>query len=526
MKRTNNLESSDERDQDIRTILPALATSHQVIIKAHGKICCALGMETSGTRFACGSMNSTVKIYNFSSINREFAAFQQFRPHEGHIIKAISFSPTGEYLLVVDSGPQAKIYNREGIELSEFVRGDMYIHDSRNTSGHTSGLVSGQWHPLDSNSCLTSSEDGTLRLWDTLHSIQKMVIKPHSSKSGRLAVSSCCYNTDGQHIAACLANGSLQFWDLRGKIGVKATACTVPAPSRQMIESKNWRYLSNHGQTSEHCYHSTDSATGMVFSSDNTMLATRGNHGTLRIWDLRNLHNELKIFKGLPNCYANTQVSLSPNENFFITGTSVTETGKKGIRFGGLCFINRQRLEIVKTLGIGSSAIQLTWHPKLNQILVAGGDQTSGFVKVFYDPICSKKGAMIPHNKSFFEKDSKGWNEPCNIFAPFASIDGQYRVSKNMFLEISLAKNMKKHKPDPGMSSSNPGRGGRIGTSQSSLLTQHLLKKANGGEIGAVLRQDPREVFLNRATGVIKNLTYTAAYKMTQPSSIFSNFKT
>lgn len=59
--------------------------------------------------------------------------------------------------------PQAKIYDRDGRALGEFVRGDMYIRDARNTKGHVSGLTCGTWHPTDRYTAMTASEDGTVR---------------------------------------------------------------------------------------------------------------------------------------------------------------------------------------------------------------------------------------------------------------------------------------------------------------------------------------------------------------------------
>lgn len=59
-----------------------------------------------------------------------------------------------------------QIYDRDGLTLGEFVRGDMYIRDLKNTKGHISGLTGGEWNPKSKESILTSSEDGSLRLWD------------------------------------------------------------------------------------------------------------------------------------------------------------------------------------------------------------------------------------------------------------------------------------------------------------------------------------------------------------------------
>lgn len=42
----------------------------------------------------------------------------------------------------------------------------MYIRDLKNTKGHISGITCGEWHPDKKETILTSSEDGSLRIWD------------------------------------------------------------------------------------------------------------------------------------------------------------------------------------------------------------------------------------------------------------------------------------------------------------------------------------------------------------------------
>ena len=63
---------------------------------------------------------------------------------------------------------------------------------------------------------MTSSEDGTIRVWDTWNVLQKTVIKPSLAKPGRVSVTACCYSKDGSLIAGGLMDGTLQLWDVRG----------------------------------------------------------------------------------------------------------------------------------------------------------------------------------------------------------------------------------------------------------------------------------------------------------------------
>ena len=64
-------------------------------------------------------------------------------------VPQVSWSPTGDAFLVVTGSPQPKVYSRDGKEEGEFVRGDMYIRDMKNTKGHVSGCTGGMWHPTE-----------------------------------------------------------------------------------------------------------------------------------------------------------------------------------------------------------------------------------------------------------------------------------------------------------------------------------------------------------------------------------------
>lgn len=152
---------------------------------------------------------------------------RDLEPSEGHPVLSLSFSPSGDAVLVVTGAAQAKIYDRNGLGLGEFVRGDMYIRDMKNTKGHISGLCAGQWHPTDKLTAMTCSEDGTIRLWDTMELVQKTVIKPKLRKPGRVAVTACTYSHDGNVIAAGLRDGSIHIWNVSGKLGVSAAVPTV-----------------------------------------------------------------------------------------------------------------------------------------------------------------------------------------------------------------------------------------------------------------------------------------------------------
>ena len=109
-----------------------------------------------------------------------------------------------------------KVYDRDGKERGTSVSGDMYIRDLRNTKGHISPCTHAQWHPTDRFTGMTSSEDGSIRVWDTWNVLQKTVIKPQLAKPGRVAVTACAYNHDGGLIGGGMFDGTLQIWDVKG----------------------------------------------------------------------------------------------------------------------------------------------------------------------------------------------------------------------------------------------------------------------------------------------------------------------
>ena len=64
---------------------------------------------------------------------------------------------------------------------------------------------------------MSSSEDGSIRIWDTEKLVQKTVLKPTLRKPSRVPVTACSYSHDGGLVVAGLKDGSIQMWDVRGR---------------------------------------------------------------------------------------------------------------------------------------------------------------------------------------------------------------------------------------------------------------------------------------------------------------------
>eukprot|EP00744_Colponema_vietnamica_P016053 GILI01022508.1.p1 GENE.GILI01022508.1~~GILI01022508.1.p1 ORF type:complete len:507 (-),score=129.06 GILI01022508.1:144-1664(-) len=455
----------------------------------------ALALDAGGSRLVTGGNDYKVRLWDFGGMTQEMKHFRAFEPHESHQVKAVSFSPSGSEFLVTTGSAHAKVYSRDGVQLLETMKGDMYITDMARTKGHVSMLTGGAWHPTEKNLFLTCSIDGTLRLWDITaklagvdqHLPQKAVIKAKSARNTRLGVLTCCYAPDGSRFAAACEDGSLQVWSSKPSSFSKPDVIIRDA-------------------------HTPGSETSSVkFFSDGQRLLSRGGDDTMKLWDIRSPNQPVHVWSDLPNLVAQTDVCLSPDEHLILTGTSV---GKNDTGNGRLVIFNADTFESYGELGISpASVVKVLWPAKINQIIVASSD---GRVRMLYDPVTSTKGALLFVNRKARQKQPEDFNVAMPIINPHAL--PMYRDSSTKNRKRQREKErldpIKSHKPELPMS--GPGRGGRLmGTG---TLTQTYMK--------AIFQKpedemDVRDSILRHAKEAEESSIFTAAYAKTQPKPIY-----
>lgn len=488
-------DSDDDEDDELVDIdgYGKVPLSNEIVLKGHTKVVSALAIDHSGSRVLSGSYDYTVRMYDFQGMNSKLQSFRQLEPFEGHQVRSLSWSPTADRFLCVTGSAQAKIFDRDGLTLGEFVKGDMYIRDLKNTKGHITGLTGGEWNPKSKETILTSSEDGSLRIWDVSDfTSQKQVIKPKLSRPGRIPVTACAWDYEGKRIVGGIGNGSIQIWSVKPGWGSRP----------DMYVEKGH----------------TDDITGLKFSTDGLILLSRSMDSTLKVWDLRQMKSPLKTFEGLPNHYAQTNAAFSPDEQLILTGTSVEKEATGG---GLLCFFNRRKLELVSRVGISPtySVIRCAWHPKINQVFATVGDKKEGGTHILYDPSISQRGALVCVARAPRKKSIEDFEVQPVIHNPHALPMFRDQPSRKREREKALKDPMKSHKPELPMT--GPGHGGRVGTTKGSLLTQYLLKQ--GGLIKETwMDEDPREAILKYADVAAKEPKFIApAYAETQPEPVF-----
>ncbi|KAK6164345.1 hypothetical protein DH2020_001209 [Rehmannia glutinosa] len=469
-------EDVDEEDEDSGYRIPL---SNEIVLKGHTKeeddekVVSALAVDPTGSRVLSGSYDYSVRMYDFQGMNARLQSFRQLEPSEGHQIRGLSWSPTADRFLCVTGSAQAKIYDRDGLTLGEFVKGDMYIRDLKNTKGHISGLTCGEWHPKSKETILTSSEDGSLRIWDVNDfKSQKQFINHYLGvlDTIRKAKHECAVSLEcllcGHEIdtsalkktsAGGIGDGSIQIWNIKAGWG-----------SRPDIHVGNGH---------------TDDITGLNFSSDGLILLSRSFDGTLKVWDLRKMKDALHAFDDLPNNYAQTNVAFSPDEQLFLTGTSVERDSTTGI-------------------------------------FATVGDRHEGGTHILYDPTISERGALVCVARAPRKQSVDDFQAQPVIHNPHALPMFRDQPSRKRQREKILKDPLKSHKPE--LPINGPGFGGRVGTTKGSLLTQYLLKQ--GGLIKETwMEEDPREAILKYADVAAKDPKFIApAYAQTQPETVFA----
>lgn len=483
---SSDSEVSDSEQEQEDVIIPV---TEDLTITHGNKAVVALAVDPAGARLASGSVDYDVKFWDFAGMDSTFQSFRSMTPCGNYPIKTLQYSSTGDAVLVVSGMSQAKVLDRDGHELIECIKGDQYVADMARTKGHTSPLTCGSWHPKVKDEFLTTSEDGTCRLWDVKKPYHhKSIIKCRAQNGLKTVPTACTYSRDGNLIACACMDGSIQVWDHR-KMFVNTTLMLRNA------------------------HQSGTEISCIAFSYLGHWVATRGCDDTLKLWDIRAFKKPISVVTDIFSRYATTDCIFSPDDSLIVTGQSM----KRGESQGKLLFYDRKDLKKVKEMFVADShVIKTLWHPKLQQIFVGAGN---GIVKVYYDESRSIRGAKLCAVKTRKKTKQIEVVAAQQIITPHAL--PMFRQEKPKSIRKKMEKErldpIKSHRPDLPIKS---GQGGRVAASGSTLSSYVIRNLGLSKKIED--DQDPREAILRFAKDAAENPYWiTPAYSKTQPKSIF-----
>ncbi|KAG7372701.1 FHA domain containing protein [Nitzschia inconspicua] len=406
------------------------STDMFVLEESHHSIS-AMVMDPTGARFAIGSMDSSLKLYDFAGFNPvDPIPFQNVIIEDGYPIRNIAYSSTGDRLLIATGSAQPYVVDRDGHELLKFVRGDVYVTDPSKTTGHTAAVTSVGWHPLEKSIVFTTSRDGSLRSWnvdkgklsfDMLTCTDVIVVK--HLQTGRKTIPTCMAVTSTS-IAIGTQCGSLQIYNypfvskLRPQQSVQVVVVVGPSTKDSTVDD--------------------ESVLSLVYSVDASKIAVRTkNHVT--VWNIgagSKLSSSSSPWMIIDNVHLDDSLAddnntptmaFSPNGKLLCVAVSQRrstttsgnddDTSSKSLVNNTLQLYsipketkkdNNKPANPIYSLPIGDNngnpltvAISgLVWHVKLNQILIT----TPHNFQIWYSTDWSKKGILLTIGRRYNRK--------------------------------------------------------------------------------------------------------------------------
>ena len=421
-------------------------------------------------------------------------SFRSVEVQEGHTIADLQWNETGSQFLVAPATLNARLYDRDGHMIADYVKGDPYILDMQHTKGHVAAITNLSWDAENSGRFVTSSVDTTVRIWNVERTDRHLeMIRAKNQKNMRVPVTCMTtspWNCGRNLIVAGCRDGSIQVWPMNGNHRLPATAIRG----------------AHRDQSDVSCVRVT---------SDGNTVISRGTDDTLKFWDLRKPQQALHVCEGLENI-AGVGLCLSPDERIVVTGTTV----RPGSGMGKLLFYDMKQpvIEEVHQIDVCSnSVVSLLWHPKLNQIFVGCGDKQ---IRVFHSPMLSQNGVLMGKSKNAGQRKTSGYvagDTMGEIYMPDENDVVVAEQSAQRKKNLDRRDPIKSKKPDlPPAPNLAKGAKGQVGSS----LSQHLVRNMIIVEKQV---QDPREALLKYAEQAKADpIFFGDAYKLTQPKVLLA----
>jgi hypothetical protein len=106
--------NSDVEEDNTEDLLPI--SSHVNVIHGLKSVSC-LTLDSNGIRMITGGHDETMKMFDFTSMDKNFQPFRTIQPCPGRLLRAIQYSSNNDMILVIPGDCQAIVVNREGTKL-------------------------------------------------------------------------------------------------------------------------------------------------------------------------------------------------------------------------------------------------------------------------------------------------------------------------------------------------------------------------------------------------------------------------
>jgi WD40 repeat protein/pSer/pThr/pTyr-binding forkhead associated (FHA) protein len=389
-------ERNDNNETEAQTAIVAAARApllYEVLLSPHYKACTVVAFDPSGARLASGSVDGAVQLFDFGGLSPTRKPFRSLPPSEGaHAVTAVAWSDDGGFFAVGTGSARLRVYSRDAAPAITTVQGDSYVMDAAHTKGHRGAVTGVAFAAASSSRFFSSSADGTVRFWDIEQGKRAFgeltctdVYKFRGAKGARSGIGAFSLSPDGGTVLVGCSDGSVQLSRVKGA-GARAAwadASRYDAHSGKPIVAAEW-------------------------ASNGLLFATRGNDGTVSIWDSRQFGsraNPVTTWNDLPESEG-AALAWSPDCQLLAVGSggggrgcSANEREAAGWVYlldgtTTFCRASPARSCALRSVCVtpGSAILTLSWQSRTNQLAVGSAD---GSHRVLFDPKVSSKGALL-----------------------------------------------------------------------------------------------------------------------------------
>ena len=429
-------------------------------------------LAVSGSRIAAGSTH--FRLYDFAGMDQlRRDAFVEV-PLEGQRLASVAYRSDQ---LLLATGVQPKVLDRNGTEVLQFMRGDMYVSNVLETKGHQAAVTAVDWHPLEKNVAITGSVDGSVRLWNVEKGkmfleklVNDKVFAVKSQQGRKTGVTSLEYHPGGRLMAVGTSCGSVQIWN----------------PARASSRPDKGKY----GEDGP--------VVCVSYNNDGSLLATR-TPNSVKVWKSSSLSASSRpvcICRGVSTTLDESNVAWAPDGRTLCVPVADLDgrTPKGSLRF----FVVDPttvtvELDPVYTLELGSTnPTTICWPTKLNQIVVGC---STGPIRVFFDERWSKKGALLTAAK--VGRSTDALSELLQSRAP----QGSAAILGEIVAPLAPQSNTRKRKKEDTLEPERPAVhkhkvGGQTGGA--STLQQYVADQSRAKSMAG---EDPRVALLQYSEG-------------------------
>jgi len=168
-------------------------------LPGHEEAILHVSFSSDGKHLASGSGDATVRIWDVMTETPKLT----LRGHRGWVM-AVAWSPNGKKLASGAMDKEIRIWNPEtGRPIGKTLK------------GHTDGVIALAWEPMladvECSRLASASRDGTIRVWDTIRSVQLFLLSGHTKPIRALKWGGCGLIYSGS------VDRSVRAWDVKNQ---------------------------------------------------------------------------------------------------------------------------------------------------------------------------------------------------------------------------------------------------------------------------------------------------------------------